>query len=121
MAAHPIVHVDIRADNPEAATSFYHDVFGWEIDNFVPGYPMFKSEGGPGGGFVAGTEGVGAHTKGVLIYLNTQDIDGSLQDVEAHGGQTVVPRTEIEGGHGAFAVFRDPNGNNLALYQAPQR
>jgi uncharacterized protein len=117
--AHPIAHVDIKADDAGASANFYRDVFGWEINNFVPGYPMFSAEGGPGGGFVAGEEGVGQYVKGVLIYLLTNDIDASLKDIESHGGSTVKPRTEIEGGHGAFAIFRDLGGNSIGLYQAP--
>lgn len=118
--AHPIVHVDIPAGDTSATANFYRDAFGWNIDSNMPGYPMFSVEGGPGGGFVqTGGEGMGSMLEGVLIYLNTSDIDASLRDVESHGGSTVRPRTEIEGGYGAFAVFKDPSGNMLGLYQPP--
>jgi len=110
----PIVHVDIPVNNLENGADFYRDVFGWELNSDMPGYPMFKAEGGPGGGFVQKGDG-----DQVRIYLMSNDINASLADIEAHGGKTVMPRTEIEGGHGAFAVFTDPSGNTLALYSAP--
>ena len=116
---HPIVHVDIAGGDPNSAAQFYRDTFGWSIDDSVPGYPMFKAEGGPGGGFVkAGAEGVGSVADGVLIYLHTADIDASLKAIESHGGTTVVPRTDM-GSYGAYAVFADPSGTKLGLYQAP--
>jgi len=51
----------------------------------------------------------------LLVYLATDDIDATLATVEAHGGKTVLPKTEIP--HvGWWAVFTDPTGNHLALY-----
>ncbi len=53
MAAQPIVHVEIPATDPKAASRFYADAFGWQIqvaEEF--GYHMFQAAGGPGGGFV---------------------------------------------------------------------
>src|SRR5919204_178336 len=62
MAAHPIVHVEFPASDPKAASKFYADLFGWQIQtdpNFAD-YPMFQAEGGPGGGFVkTGTDAGG--------------------------------------------------------------
>jgi|SRR5579872_6996734 len=114
----PIVHVDIPLNNPEQDTAFYRDVFGWEIDTQMPGYPMFKAEGGPGGGFVEKGNGQ-MQVPNIRVYLMTNDINATLAEIEAKGGKTVQPRIEIEGGHGAFAVFEDPSGNVLALYSAP--
>lgn len=118
---HPIAHVDIFAHDQNESANFYRDAFGWEVDSSFPGYPMFSAEGGPGGGFVkAGSEGVGSFASaGVLIYLRTSDIDASLGAITAAGGAVVAPRTEIEGGHGSYAVFSDPGGNTLGLYQPP--
>ena len=37
---HTIVHFEIPADNPERATQFYRELFGWDIQKY-------ESEGGP--------------------------------------------------------------------------
>lgn len=116
---HPVAHIDIKVNDTGEGANFFSEVFGWEINSSMPGYPMFNAEGGPGGGFVSGNEGVAKDMQGVLIYLLSHDIDASLRAVDSHGGRTITPRTEIEGGHGAFAVFRDPSGNVLGLYQPP--
>jgi uncharacterized protein len=43
-------------------------------------------------------------------------IDDALKQVEAAGGTTVTPRTPIPG-MGAFAYFKDPEGNVLGLWE----
>jgi uncharacterized protein len=119
VAEHPIVHVEIPARDSEAAGQFYAQVFNWQLDNSAPNYLQFRTEGGPAGGFVspgkAGDTSLEYKIGEVLIYLDSDDIDATLANVEAHGGTTVVPRTEIEG-HGWWAVFTDPSGNKIGLY-----
>jgi len=79
---------------------------------------MFSAAGGPGGGFTRAGGEVGPMTSTVgepLIYLASQDIDADLQRVQAHGGQTVMPKSEIPQ-VGWMAVFRDPSGNKIGLF-----
>jgi predicted enzyme related to lactoylglutathione lyase len=45
------------------------------------------------------------------------DIDATLSRVEANGGKTVTGRTEIAPGMGSTALFADPLGNRLGLYE----
>jgi len=118
MAANPVVHIEIPVTDQEAGTAFYRDTFGWNIDNSMPGYPMFQAEGGPGGGFPQKGSGH-QQMPAVRVTLGVPNIEESLQKIEANGGKTVMPRVNIEGGYGAFAVFEDPSGNVLAVYEAP--
>jgi predicted enzyme related to lactoylglutathione lyase len=114
MQGHPIVHLEISANDAKAASKFYHDVFGWKIEvdpNF--NYHQFSSEGGPGGGFVTVPDQAKAGE--VVAYLSSDDIDASLKKVEQAGGKVLVPRTEIPG-VGWFANFADPTGNKMGLY-----
>ena len=78
---------------------------------------MFQAEGGPGGGFVNTGESMGMDYKAgeLLVYISTDDIDASLAQVEAHGGKTLLPKTEIPQ-VGWFAFFADPTGNRVALF-----
>lgn len=120
MAAQPIVHVEFPSVDPKAAGAFYADVFGWQVaaPPSMDDYPMFQAEGGPGGGFTTiggGMPGVPTVGGEVLIYIASNDIHADLQKVQAKGGQTVLPKTEIPGA-GWFAIFRDPSGNKVGLY-----
>jgi predicted enzyme related to lactoylglutathione lyase len=122
LTTHPIVHVEIPATDLKEAAQFYSEVFGWEFDHSMDFYPMFKADGGPGGGFVKLSDV--SHSVGIpLLFLGTDDIEASLADVEAHGGKTLMPKTEIgeHAAHGWWAVFTDPVGNRIALYTSPQQ
>lgn len=121
MSSHPIVHVEIPAHDTKAGGKFYEDVFGWKVHTEPSvDYTMFEAAGGPGGGFVDTSGPMPARPGDVLIYIGTDDIEASLRDVEAHGGKTVTPKSEIPG-TGWFAVFTDPTGNRIALYTAMPR
>jgi len=118
MSDHPICHVEIPAIDPATASTFYADVFGWQIQvDPTRTSHMFHPQGGPGGAFVEVGETTGARIGEVLIYISTDDIDATLAHAEALGAKTLTPKTEIP--YGWFAVFADPVGNRIALYTAP--
>jgi uncharacterized protein len=51
-----------------------------------------------------------------VITINVDSIDKALGQVEANGGSVVQPRTEIPG-MGAFAYFKDTEGNTMGLWE----
>ena len=51
-----------------------------------------------------------------VITIDVEEIDQSLKEIEARGGSTVAPRTAIPG-MGAFAYFKDPEGNVMGLWE----
>ena len=113
--ARPVVHVEVRGLDSLVLQEFYSKVFGWKIEveetmNYVQFLP---EEGGIGGAFTEVSDDNPAGT--IVPYVTTDDIDASLEKVDANGGSTAVPKTEIPG-FGHFAVFRDPTGNNIGLY-----
>ena len=120
MGQHPIVHVEIPAEDQAASGQFYSELFGWKYSAYPEmNYAMFEAEGGPGGGFPK-VDGEGVTPGAVLVYVGTDDIEASLAKAESLGGNTIVPKTEIPG-QGWFAVFSDPTGNRLALYTDANR
>ena len=79
MSDHPICHVEIPAIDPATASTFYADVFGWQIQvDPTRNSHMFHPQGGPGGAFVEVGETTGARIGEVLIYVSTEDIDATL-------------------------------------------
>src|SRR5262249_61473613 len=107
-------------EDTAAAARFYAAVFDWQLTHDEPtDYWMFSAEGGPGGGFVkpggSAEAGPANKTGEVRIFINTDDIDAALDQVEAHGGQRLSPKVDM-GSYGAYAAFSDPTGNVIGLY-----
>jgi predicted enzyme related to lactoylglutathione lyase len=122
-----VVHFEIPADDLDRAKSFYGSVFGWRLDTF----PMEDGEytgvtttpvdeqtqtpiepGAINGGMVKRDE----RSPAPVITIDVDDIDKTLTEIGAGGGATVTPRTAIPG-MGAFAYFKDPEGNVLGLWE----
>jgi predicted enzyme related to lactoylglutathione lyase len=51
-----------------------------------------------------------------VMTIQVDSIDGSMKQIEAEGGRMVQARTEIPG-MGAFAYFRDTEGNVMGLWE----
>lgn len=115
MSKHAIVHIEFPVTDQEAAGKFYSELFGWQF-HAAPelDYAMFAPQEGPGGGFPR-ADGRLYEINRPLVYVSTDDIEASLAKAETLGGATVMPKTEIPG-QGWFAIFSDPDGNNVALY-----
>lgn len=56
--------------------------------------------------------------QGSVVYLSVEDLTPVLQRVSDHGGDPLVPRTEIPGDRGYFAQFVDTEGNRVGLWSA---
>ena len=52
----------------------------------------------------------------LLIKYRSKDIEVLLIEIEENGGKTVLPKTELPGGHGHIGRFRDPFGNLMGLW-----
>ncbi len=119
-----VVHFEVPFDDAERALAFYRDVFGWQITsrpemryNLVSTGPAGQ-DGGPtepgyiGGGMLSREDPVTSP----VIVLAVDDIDATLQQVESHGGTTVMPKQPV-GEMGFAAYFRDSEGNTMGLWQ----
>lgn len=120
MSKHPIVHVEISANDRETAGKFYAELFGWKIQQIPEmNYATFDyGVEGVGGGLNPVREDNPAGT--VVVYVDTDDISADLAKVERLGGKIVAPKTEIPE-MGWFGMFTDPTGNLIGLYTAMQR
>jgi predicted enzyme related to lactoylglutathione lyase len=112
---HQVVHWEIQSKTPEVLHAFYRDVFAWEIDTNNPmKYGMVSSGGGDEG--ING--GIGASmgpTSKVVVYTSVPSIDEALAKVNASGGRTILPRSDM--GMVVLAVFEDPEGNAFGLVE----
>jgi predicted enzyme related to lactoylglutathione lyase len=114
MANHKIVHVELSAKDRKALSEFYKNVFGWQIQHYDDmNYSTFDPGEGSRGGFNPVNEQNPVGT--VTVYIETDDVTASLNEVEKAGGTIIMKETEIPN-TGKFGMFRDPQGNMLGLY-----
>ncbi len=104
MAA-PIVFFDIAGPDAGRLKAFYMKVFDWRIDA-ASTFTLSATVGLRGA--------IREDPAEKILYLGVDDIDFTLIQVEANGGETVVPRTVVPGVV-TFALFTDPAGNRMGL------
>lgn len=113
---HPVMHFEFWANSGEVLGQFYHQVFDWEIEK-VPGmdYTMIRtgSDEGINGALM---ERQADMPSGITIYVEVDSLEDQIAKIEAAGGTIVVPATDIPG-FGCFALFKDPEGNCIGLWQ----
>lgn len=110
--------IEIPATDQNESISFYEKVFGWKIDRNEsnPEYPMFYDGAGSGGAFVSFRKPSG--DSGIVPSIAVPSIDETLDAVSSNGGKVVKGKTDIVEGKDWFAIFEDPAGNHLALYES---
>ncbi len=124
-----VVHFEIPVDDLDRAKAFYESVFGWgvhtlpEMDYTIAmttavdeTTQMPLEPGAINGGLMGRSD----KTPAPVITIQVDAIDEALKRIEAEGGGTVQPRTEIPG-MGAFAYFTDSEGNVVGLWETVER
>ena len=113
--ANPVTWFEITGKDGKKLQDFYSGVFGWKVDASNPmNYGMVDNAGeGIGGGISAGD---GSRSQ-VTFYVEVDDPQAYLDKIEAKGGKTVVPVTEVPG-MVIFAQFADPEGNVVGITKA---
>jgi predicted enzyme related to lactoylglutathione lyase len=123
-----VVHFEIPVDDAARAEEFYRSIFDWELNDVDMGggnvyttvttTPIDEQSRMPTepGAINGGLMRRSSDTPGPVITIGVDAIDDSLKKVEAGGGSIVQPRTEIPD-MGAFAYFKDSEGNVVGLWE----
>ncbi len=111
-----VCYIEIPAIDINRSSSFYKDVFGWQIRRRGDGSIAFDDTVGEvSGTWVAGRKA--AAEPGLLIYIMVDSVATTVDAVIAKGGKIVQPigmdAPEVT------ARFSDPAGNVIGLYQQP--
>ena len=115
----PFVHVELNAVDPEAAKSFYSQLFNWELEDIansaVPNnsYTVVKVGSGTGGGIM---EKVKGGPSGWLPYVLAEDIQATTQRAKTLGGKIMKDVTEVPG-MGWLSIIQDPEGAVFGLWK----
>lgn len=118
MANGKICYLEIPARDIGISSSFFREVFGWNIRTRSDGHLAFDDTTGE----VSGSWITGRSTStfaGLLIYIMVDNISETLNRIVDNGGGIVQPAgmdaPELT------ARFSDPAGNIFGLYQEPEK
>ncbi len=112
---------EIASSDFARAVTFYSAVWNTSLKVEEMGdlrMAVFPSEGeGSCAGAVVGSAFHKPSAEGTLVYLNANSgMDAMLERISNAGGSIVMPRTLITPEIGYMAVFRDSEGNHVALH-----
>ena len=123
-----VVHFEIPADDVDRAKNFYGSIFGWDLQTAQMGDGEYTTvtttpvdeqtrmptePGAINGGLMQRTES----TPAPVLTIEVEAIDQVLAQIVESGGASVTPRTPIPG-MGAFAYFKDSEGNVVGLWES---
>jgi predicted enzyme related to lactoylglutathione lyase len=122
-----VVHFEIPTDDIARATGFYRSIFGWDLQDMsgqgmdytiamtvpVDDQQMPTERGAINGGMMKRSD----DTPSPVITIEVASIDDAMKRIEDGGGSVVHPREEIPG-MGAFAYFKDSEGNTMGLWES---
>jgi uncharacterized protein len=110
---HPVIHAEIRSEDPDATRQFFADLFGWKVasEGAFPGY-TFIDTGVEGGTYVAISPRQGAEDE-VLFFVGVEDVTATLEKAEDLGGTIVQSVQRVPGT--TFGVFADAQGHRIGV------
>jgi predicted enzyme related to lactoylglutathione lyase len=109
-----ICYLEIPTTDIARSVAFYTAIFGWKTRTRRDGSTAFDDGVGEvSGAWVMGRPSSSA--PGLLIYVMVDDVEATSKLVIANGGRIThaLDRNAPEW----FALFSDPDGNVLGLYQ----
>ncbi len=108
---HAIDYIEFTVRDLAAAKRFYGAAFGWGFTDYGPEYAGIQGPEGEVGGLRQTEE---LREAGPLVILYSTDLEASLDAVRSAGGTVVQEPFEFPGGRRFH--FRDPSGNELAVW-----
>jgi len=110
---------DLWTSDIAGSRKFYGELFGWEADEPDPafgGYFIFNVKGAPVAGCMGDMQEMKANNTW-KVYLDTDDIERTVQAAEAKGAKVIAPPMAVAD-LGIQSVFLDPTGADLGAWQA---
>lgn len=111
---------DLYTRDIEAATVFYHSLFGWDRTTMTASdgdpYHMFELDGEQVAGMMEIRPEWGEVPPYWSVYLGVEDIGGALRQVKEMGGTVEMEPIPVPG-VGTFALVRDPQGGYFMPFE----
>jgi len=110
---HPVIHAEIRSQDPDSTRQFFAALFGWKVasEGGLPGY-TFIDTGVEDGTHVAISPRQATDDE-VLFFVGVEDVAATLKKAEELGGTIIQPVQNVPGT--TFGVFADAQGHKVGV------
>ena len=110
--AHPVVHAEIRSQDPDATRAFFAGLFGWTYsDGAYPGYTFVDT--GVDEALPTAISPLQGEADQVLFFVGVADVEAALAEAERLGGRVGQPAQSVPGA--PFGVLADPHGHLVGV------
>ena len=109
--ADKIDYIEFPSTSRALTSAFFQAAFGWGITSYGPIY-----DGVEGAGIDGGVDGSDNRVAATMAVVRTEDLDDAERRVLAAGGVITRPQFDFPGGRRFH--FREPGGNEMAVYVA---
>ena len=110
--AHPVIHAEIRSEDPDATRAFFAELFGWTYsDGAFPGYTFVDA--GVDGALPTAIGPLQGGADAVLFFVAVDDVEATLVHAEQLGGTTIQTAQSVPGV--TFGVFADAQGHVVGV------
>jgi len=106
-----IDYIEFPSTNRTRTSNFFQAAFGWGIVSYGPSY-----DGLDGAGIDGGIDQAPERVAATMAIISTEDLDDAERRVVAAGGVITRPQFDFPGGRRFH--FREPGGNELAVWIA---
>ena len=106
-----IDYIEFPSTNRKQTSTFFQTAFGWGIVSYGPSY-----DGLDGAGIDGGIDQTPERVAATMAIIRTGDLDDAERRVVAAGGVITRPQFDFPGGRRFH--FREPGGNELAVWIA---
>lgn len=107
-----INYIELPLRDNSGTKAFYATVFDWQFTDWGANYISFSGAGIDGG--FNGEDDAAVLAPGVLVVLYADNLEQTLNRITEAGATIIRPIYSFPGGRRFH--FRDPNGNELAVW-----
>lgn len=108
-----IDYIEFPSTNRAVTSAFFQAAFGWGITSYGPDYDGINNAGIDGG-----IDQAAQKVAATMAVIRTGDLDDAERRVKAAGGTITRPQFDFPGGRRFH--FREPGGNEMAVYVASE-
>jgi predicted enzyme related to lactoylglutathione lyase len=115
--AHKPTWVDLSTSDPKAAREYYAKIFGWKIEELgeEAGFYSLARIGDKDVAGIGGKQSPEAPSAWA-VYIGTNDAEDTAKKVAAAGGTVIAAPFDVMD-QGRMAVFQDPSGAFISVWQ----